>query len=32
MPISWNEVRQKAIRFSREWSEEHSEDAEAKAL
>ena len=26
MPISWNEIRQNAIRFSREWAEEHRED------
>ena len=32
MPISWNEIRQNAIRFSREWSEEHREDAEAKSF
>ena len=24
MPISWNEIRQNAIRFSREWAEEES--------
>ena len=29
MPISWNEIRQNAIRFSREWSAEKREDAEA---
>jgi|GEM_PF-4689889 len=29
MPISWNEIRQNAIHFSREWAEEHREDAEA---
>ena len=28
MPISWNEIRQNAIRFSREWAEERREDAE----
>lgn len=32
MPISWNEIRQNAIRFSREWCEEHREDAEAKTF
>jgi len=32
MPISWNEIRQNAIRFSREWSEECREDAEAKSF
>ncbi len=30
MPISWNEIRQRAIAFSREWSDTHNEDAEAK--
>jgi hypothetical protein len=32
MPISWNEIRQNAIRFSREWSGESREDAEAKSF
>ncbi|MDX9868461.1 MAG: class I SAM-dependent DNA methyltransferase [Kiritimatiellia bacterium] len=32
MPISWNEIRQNAIRFSREWAEECREDAEAKSF
>ncbi|MEI8243781.1 MAG: type IIL restriction-modification enzyme MmeI, partial [bacterium] len=32
MPISWNEIRQNAIRFSREWAEEHREEAEAKTF
>jgi hypothetical protein len=32
MPISWNEIRQNAIRFSREWAEETREDAEAKSF
>jgi hypothetical protein len=27
-----NVIKQNAIRFSRAWSEEHREDAEAKAL
>jgi hypothetical protein len=30
MPISWNEIRQRAIAFSREWADTHNEDAEAK--
>jgi hypothetical protein len=25
MPISWNEIRQNAIRFSLEWAEEQRE-------
>ncbi len=32
MPISWNEIRQNAIRFSREWVDEYREDAEAKSF
>jgi len=32
MPISWNEIRHNAIRFSRDWSEEYREDAEAKTF
>src|SRR5450759_2926473 len=32
MPISWNEIRQNAIRFSREWAGEQREDAEAKTF
>jgi len=32
MPISWNEIRQNSIRFSREWSEENREEAEAKSF
>ena len=30
MPISWNEIRQNAIRFSREWAEEQREAAGVK--
>lgn len=32
MPISWNEIRHNAVRFAREWSEEHREDGEAKTF
>lgn len=32
MPISWNEIRQNAIHFSREWCEERREEAEAKTF
>jgi hypothetical protein len=32
MPISWNEIRQNAIRFSREWADAQREDAEAKSF
>jgi hypothetical protein len=31
-PLSWNEIRDRAMAFSREWSEECSEDAEAKSF
>ncbi len=32
MPLSWNEIRHRALRFSREWKDESSEDAEAKSM
>ncbi len=32
MPLSWNEIRDRAMAFTREWSEECSEDAEAKSF
>lgn len=32
MPISWNEIRNRAITFSKEWENETSEDAEAKSF
>jgi len=32
MPLSWNEIRDRAIAFSREWADEASEDAEAKSF
>ena len=32
MPISWNEVRERAIRFSAEWKGETREEAEAKSF
>lgn len=32
MPLSWNEIRDRAIAFSREWVDEDSEDAEAKSF
>lgn len=31
-PISWNEIRQRAVRFSKEWAGETREDAEAKTF
>lgn len=32
MPLSWNEIRTRAIAFSKEWENESSEDAEAKSF
>jgi hypothetical protein len=32
MPLSWNEIKTRALAFSREWQEESSEDAEAKSF
>ncbi|MBU0664004.1 MAG: N-6 DNA methylase [Proteobacteria bacterium] len=32
MPLSWNEIRSRALAFSREWADESSEDAEAKSF
>jgi hypothetical protein len=32
MSISWNEIRARAIAFSKEWENETSEDAEAKSF
>jgi hypothetical protein len=32
MPISWNEIKDRALKFSREWEHEASEDAEAKSF
>jgi hypothetical protein len=32
MPLSWNEIKDRALRFSREWANEASEDAEAKSF
>jgi len=32
MPISWNEIRDRAFVFTREWANESSEDAEAKSF
>ena len=30
MPLSWNEIKARALAFSKEWEHESSEDAEAK--
>jgi hypothetical protein len=32
LPLSWNEIRDRAMRFSREWRGESSEHAEAKSF
>lgn len=32
MPLSWNEIRDRSLTFSREWADESSEDAEAKSF
>lgn len=32
MPLSWNEIKSRAIAFSQEWKDEVSEDAEAKSF
>ncbi len=32
MPLSWNEIRHNAIRFSKEWAGETREDAESKSF
>lgn len=32
MPLSWNEIKTRAIEFSKEWEDESSEDAEAKSF
>ncbi|MFC3551124.1 class I SAM-dependent DNA methyltransferase [Lysobacter cavernae] len=32
MPLSWNEIKTRAIAFSKEWEGESSEDAEAKTF
>jgi len=32
MPLSWNEIKDRALAFSKEWEHESSEDAEAKSF
>ena len=32
MPLSWNEIKHRAIAFSKEWKDETREDAEAKSF
>lgn len=29
MPLSWNEIKDRALAFSREWAKDSSEDTEA---
>jgi len=30
MPLSWNEIKTRAVTFSHKWKDEFSEDAEAE--
>ena len=32
MPLSWNEIKSRALAFSNEWKDEVSEDAETKSF
>ena len=32
MPLSWNEIKHRAIAFSKEWQHETREEAEAKSF
>jgi hypothetical protein len=32
MPLSWNEIKDRSLAFSRKWDDESSEDAEAKSF
>jgi len=32
MPLGWNEIKDRALRFSREWADEASEHAEAQSF
>ena len=32
MPLSWNEIKTRALAFSKEWEQESAEDAEAKSF
>jgi len=32
MPLSWNEIKARAVAFSREWADETRETAEAKSF
>jgi len=32
MPLSWNEIKDRALRFSRDWAEASREEADAKSF
>lgn len=32
MPLSWNEIKTRAIAFAKEWEDKSAEDAEAKSF
>jgi hypothetical protein len=32
MPLTWNEIKSRALQFTQEWKDEVSEDAEAKSF
>jgi hypothetical protein len=32
MPLSWNEIKTRALAFSKEWQDETSDDAEVKSF
>ena len=32
MPLSWNEIKKRAIEFSQEWQDETSESAESQSF
>lgn len=32
MPLSWNEIKERALQFSRDWAQDSSEHAEAKSF
>ncbi|MGI8582378.1 MAG: hypothetical protein ACR2KX_09280 [Chitinophagaceae bacterium] len=32
MPLSWNEIKSRAVAFTNEWKDDVSEDAEAKSF
>jgi hypothetical protein len=32
MPLSWNEIKTRAVAFTNEWKDEVSEDAEVKSF